>query len=404
MRICYLFQDEYPWDVRADKILRSLAAAGIDTHVVARNRTGLPRLEAVGQRVTVHRLPSFRHRGLTQLLNFPVFFSPLWISTTLSTVRRTCADLLIVRDLPLSPAALWAAHRLGVPVLMDMAEDYPAMISDTWRFRGASLFDRLLRNPSLLRRMERFVVQRLDGALVVSPHSARRVARLGLPSKAIWVVSNTPEMDRIQRAPLPAPPPAERRHPRPQDARSLALLYVGGLEESRGLDVVVSALPAIRARVSEVVFHILGKGTAEQSLRALAERLNVAGSVVWRGWVAPGDVPSAIRDADICVVPHRVTQHTNTTVPNKIFDYMAQRRPVIVSDATALREIVESSGCGCVFDDGDPTSFAAAVTRLIDPASRAAAGEAGLRAVRDRFNWAHDEAVLLEAVRSFAPH
>jgi glycosyltransferase involved in cell wall biosynthesis len=399
LTVCYLFQDEFPWDVRADKILRSLASNGIQAHVIARNRGRAPRQERLGPNLYAHRLPAIGGRRMTALMNFPAFFSPFWLHTSSSTVRSTAANLLLVRDLPLTPTALVVGRRHGIPVVMDMAEDYPAMIQDTWTFRGATLLDRLIRNPRLLRRLERVVVPRLDGIIVVSEHSRRRVERLGAKPESIWVVGNTPTLERISKV-----DPGQDRLPTGANGtgRGLCLLYVGGLEESRGLDVVVRAMPAILRAEPAAKFQIAGRGSSEQSLKALAASLGVQDSVNFRGWVAPEQIPSLIRSADVCLVPHRVTEHVSTTVPNKIFDYMAQAKPVVVTNAAALREIVEPASCGEVVPDGDPTAMAAAVLRLVDPAVRAKQGAAGRRAVLERYNWPLDERVLLSLVRRLA--
>jgi glycosyltransferase involved in cell wall biosynthesis len=399
LSVCYLFQDEFPWDVRAEKILRSLAANDIQAHVIARNRGRAPRHECLAPNLYAHRLPAIGGSRMTALVNFPAFFSPFWLHASSSAVRSTAANLLLVRDLPLTPTALVVARRHHIPVVMDMAENYPAMMQDTWTFRGATLLDRVIRNPRFLRRLEQAVIPRLDGVIVMSELSRRRVERLGAKPESIWVVSNTPPLERVGEADVS--PEASADSPNPGDG-GLELLYVGGLEESRGLDVVVRALPAILRVAPAARFHIAGRGSAESSLQVLAESLGVQDSVIFEGWVAPERIPWLIRSADVCLVPHRVTEHIQTTVPNKIFDYMAQSRPVIVTDAVALREIVESAECGEIVPDGDSSAMATAALRLLDPRVRAKIGAAGRRAVFQRYNWSYDENVLLTLVRQMA--
>jgi glycosyltransferase involved in cell wall biosynthesis len=385
MRVCYVFQDQYPWDVRAEKILTSLAAHGIDAHVIARNRQRQPLYEQLHPRVHVHRLPRPRHAFVRDLVNFPAFFSPVWLIRILQVTRQVDAALIIVRDLPLAPAALMIGRMTGRPVVMDMAENYPAMLQDTWTHRGPGPVDFLIRNPRVLKWLEGVVVRRLDGILVVSRLSGDRVAALGVAPDRIHVVSNTPRIGTASVTPR-------------GDASEFRLLYVGGMEESRGLEIVVRALALIAERIPGARFVIAGRGSTEAALQQLAESLGVGNRVEFTGWISPDQVPALIGSADVCIVPHFVTQHTQTTVPNKIFDYMWQERPVIVTDALALRDIVESSGCGLVYHDTDPASLAGAIVRLSDPALRRELGAAGRRAVLDRYNWAVDERILLDVV------
>lgn len=390
MSVCYVFQDEYPWDVRVEKIVVSLASHGIPTYVIARNRRGESRHERLQADITVHRLPAIGHPLLLRdLLNFPAFFSPVWLSQIRSVVRRTGAKLLIVRDLPLAPAALVVGRGAGIPVVLDMAENYPAMLEDTQRYRGRGLFDLVLRNPDAWRLIERFILPSWDAILVVSEHSADRLVALGAPREKIWVVGNTPRVD------IAALADGWR-----QDG-TFRLTYVGGMEESRGLDVAVRAMVDVVKQIPEAQFIIVGRGTAEAGLKSLARDLHLADHIVFTGWVSPKQIPSIIGMADVCIVPHYVTEHTTTTIPNKIFDYMLQGKPVIVTDALAIRTIVESTGCGLIYHDTDPAALAAAVIALRADATRRQMGAAGRQAVLSRYNWTCDEKILLDVMRHF---
>jgi glycosyl transferase family 4 len=178
VRICYVFQDEYPWDIRVEKFVTALADAGHESVILSRNRRGRETEEMLRPGVRVRRLA----RGWTSLdrtvRNFPAFFSPFWIGAIVRTIRRERLDLILVRDLPLAAAGIIAGRITGRSVAMDMAENYPAMIQATWDFAEPRPIDYILRNPSWLRKLERWVLPRLDGVFVVSDPSRRRVVQL----------------------------------------------------------------------------------------------------------------------------------------------------------------------------------------------------------------------------------
>ena len=102
--IVYVFQDHYPWDVRAEKFARAMTQAGHSVSIVSRNRTGAPVREELDG-YTIRRLPRGWGSVLRNLLNFPAFFSPVWIGSIVKAVRSEQARLIVVRDLPLAPAA-----------------------------------------------------------------------------------------------------------------------------------------------------------------------------------------------------------------------------------------------------------------------------------------------------------
>ncbi|GIK35692.1 MAG: glycosyltransferase WbuB [Gammaproteobacteria bacterium] len=383
MRILYVFQDEYPWDVRVEKITTSLGSAHV-VHLLCRNRGALAAEEQLGQ-LSVHRVGG---SGLAAIGGFPAFFSPWWIRAGLSVIRRHRIDLLIVRDLPLCPLALILKKFTGVPVIFDMAEDYPAMIEDTWRYRGPALADYLIRNPRLLRTMENLVLPRVDETWVVSAASRDRVMAKSGQGPRVRVIGNTPTIDILDMKPQP-------------DQGTLAMVYTGFIDATRGLDTVVRALSLARREGLPATLDVVGTGAALEDIEKLVAELGLDEFVTFHGWCTQAQLRSVIAACSIGVVPHRVTAHTSTTLPNKIFDYMALAKPVIVSNARALEDVVTEAGCGLVFQDGDPESLLSCLRQLQARETREGMGASGRRHVQEQLNWSRDEAVLLDAVRGF---
>ena len=54
------------------------------------------------------------------------------------------------------------------------------------------------------------------------------------------------------------------------------------------------------------------------------------------------------RTMDVGLVPHHADEAWNTTIPNKLFDYMAAGLPVISSDARPCARILRSTGAGLI--------------------------------------------------------
>src|SRR3954470_9084191 len=146
-RVLYLWDADYPWDVRVEKICRAMTEAGHDVHIVARNR----RHEAVRERLdegTVHRMPVWPTLPrLDAALGFPAFFNPRWVHHLERVVAQVRPDVIIARDLPLCPTAIRLGRDAGIPVIHDMAEHYPAMIREIYNVGRQRPLDYLVRNP-----------------------------------------------------------------------------------------------------------------------------------------------------------------------------------------------------------------------------------------------------------------
>jgi glycosyltransferase involved in cell wall biosynthesis len=251
MRVCKIWDGDYPWDVRVEKVARSLTDAGHEVHLVARNRQRLPERERLTE-AEVYRLKPWPLLGksLDAATMFPAFFNPRWLYTISRTARASRADVILVRDLPLAPSAIFAGRLLGIPVVLDMAENYPAMLRGRVQLGVHGRADGLLRNATAAAAVERWVLARIDHVLVVIEESRDRLRALGVEDDRVTVVSNTPSLSRL-----------EELAPKEHDANeSLELIYLGLLEAPRGIGVMLEALALSRQAGVSARLTVLGDG------------------------------------------------------------------------------------------------------------------------------------------------
>jgi len=395
--LLYVWDADYPWDVRAEKICATCTEAGYDVHIAARNRAWRPLIQHLPEG-TVHRMAPWRWAGqrLDGVLGFPAFFSPRWVVHLARVARTVRPSVLVVRDLPLCPTAIWVGRRYGVPVVLDMAENYPAMMRKNFEAGRHRPIDYIVRNPAAVAAVERYCLPRVARVLVVVEESAARLQRLGVPATRIALVSNTPPLARVEGR------PAARAG---DGAGPLTLVYVGILEVPRGISDLLEAVRLLRGSSPTVRAVVIGTGRDADVFRTHAAALGLTSAeATFCGHVqSHEEVRRLVREADIGVLPHRVSEAWNTTIPNKLFDYMAVELPVITSDAAPFARIVRETGAGVVFQSQDPASLADAVRTLFDGARRRSCGAAGLAAVRARYHWEHDAQMLLEALPSPSP-
>ena len=256
--------------------------------------------------------------------------------------------------------------------------------------------DYLIRNPFLLRYMENWLFPKIDSFLVVSQYSKERVNNIFKSNhKPIWVVSNTPRLELLEKLMPHLIADKMKSYP------GLVLLYTGMLDAGRGLDVAIRAIPEVLKEGLDLLLIIVGSGSSEGVLKLLASELKVKDHVFFAGWVDHTFIPSIIAASDICIIPHNVTEHTNTTIPNKIFDYMLLKKPVVVTNARPLKEIVLSHQCGRVYKDKDVNQLARILIELQNKDERIKMGESGFKAVKQKYNWSNDERILIDAVNYF---
>ncbi len=388
MRILKVWDYEYPWDVRVEKICRALTEMRHDVHMVARNRKAEPLKEDLGY-CTVHRMKPVRWAGsrVDAATQFPAFFNPRWTGLIEKIARKEKAEVILVRDIPLAPAAIRTGKKLGIPVVLDMAEHYAAMIRDLWSTGTTSFGDFFVRNPKVVAAVEEWVLARIDHTIVVVEESKARLVEGGVPEDKISVVSNTPSLARVETY-----AEIERNEGRDQDVLQIA--YLGLMEEARGVGNVIEAVAAAKKAGSRVSLDLIGEGRSLAEFKSRAKTLGLGDeTVTFHGFLPYQEALGVLAGMDAGVIPHFANESWETTIPNKLFDYMSLGLPVISSNVTPVARVLEETQAGVTFLDRNTEDLTKVIQKL-DHADLSAMGERGVEAVRGRYHWEQDAVIL----------
>jgi glycosyltransferase involved in cell wall biosynthesis len=394
MRVCIIYDGDYPWDVRIEKMAETLVENGYEVHLICRNLNKNPTYELLN-RIHIHRLSPYGNNFVNQWASFPAFFNPAWLSKTREIIKKFSIGLIIVRDLPLALAATAMGKIYGLPVIVDVAENYPAMLYDIWKYDEFKFTNLFVRNPLIAKVIERCALKTATHLIVVIEESKERLVRLGLGESSITIVRNTPAQnckDYKERGDSIA----EAGDVTPDCPFNL--IYVGGLEPMRGLESLIQSVPQLIRHMPEVRLTIVGGGKWQRDLQCLVDRLELNGYVSLTGRLLYEEALKLVGQSDAGIIPHRITPHTNSTIPNKLFEYMMNAIPVIATDMAPVRRIIEDVQCGYVYSN--VSELLTALRNLADKDNRRMLGNNGLEAIRTRYNWQMDAASFLQAVSS----
>jgi len=315
------------------------------------------------------------------------------MSTAMRVVDRGLKpDIVIVRDLPLMQVGKFIARRVGAKLWFDMAEDYPATFGDISASRLARL---TVRNYQLARRYEDWALSVADVVTTVVEESRERVTKLkpDKPSRWCKVITNSPDDYFLAQ-------PRDIDLGLRSDNRK-TIMYHGNISEKRGLQVAIAAIELLYQRGIDVRLLVLGKPDIElRNIEDLASSMGVSHMVECRPPVPYEHLPAAISVCDIGLIPHLSCEHTETTIPNKLFDMMALGKSVIVSNVAPLRRIVEHARCGLVYRWNSPEELATAVeTLVVNQTLAVEMGNAGMEAFTKEYSWSQQERTIETVLR-----
>jgi glycosyltransferase involved in cell wall biosynthesis len=86
----------------------------------------------------------------------------------------------------------------------------------------------------------------------------------------------------------------------------------------------------------------------------------------------PHAVPAYIAGADIGIIAREGTlENMRFSLPNRLFQMIAARLPVVVTPLPEIARVVQKSQVGLLFEEFDPIGMAAAILKMIEPATLA---------------------------------
>lgn len=142
------------------------------------------------------------------------------------------------------------------------------------------------------------------------------------------------------------------------------VLYTGAIGRANRLDQLVDAASVLRDN-PDVLIAIVGGGMEEAGLKKRVEEEGLS-NIVFHGSRSKEEMPEIIASADICVAVLMKSDTFKTVYPNKVFDYMACQRPIILAIDGLIREVIEKAKAGIFVEPENPESFSEGVMTLVN--------------------------------------
>ena len=172
-----------------------------------------------------------------------------------------------------------------------------------------------------------------------------------------------------------------------RQSKAPTILFVGGLEPRKGLEILILSLPEVRAVHPNAVLRVVAKTgfrgvDSVEWFEHLADRARVDDAVTFHESIGQEELRQLYSDADIVVLPSR-----NEGWGLSLMEAMACRRPVIATKVGGIPELVRDGIDGILIEPDDTKALGGAITELLgNPALRARMGASGRERAR-AFSW-----------------
>jgi glycosyltransferase involved in cell wall biosynthesis len=306
---------------------------------------GLSGLSSLDEFRAVGRPPRILYR-IVKLAGavFPrlrIWFESFWYRGLADEVRQKNPRLIIAHDI----VDALIATRAGLPYAFDSHEYLPRQFDGTRLWRVTEI---RYRRTALKDLFPRASIITVEGETVGNAYEKEFPATRG----RILVVRNTPAyVARFNATPAPT---GQR-----------SMIHHGYLVPERGLELYFDIMERLGPRYR---LTLMGGGSNAAYIAQLKERADRAGNIVIREPVPFERIVETLHGYDLGFVffGSRHYHHKYMTVPNKFWECLQARVPVVVSPEGAMAAYVREHGVGIVPQSNTVDGYVEAIEGLSD--------------------------------------
>lgn len=245
----------------------------------------------------------------------------------------------------------WSLARLKrIPFLFEVRDLWPAF----------AIAVGVLRQPLLIRLsewLEHFLYKHADQLVVNSPGFIEHVCEGG--ARKIDLVPNGAEVAMFDPSATGEP----FREQLGLQTNYIAL-YAGAHGLSNDLGILLEAANRLR-HLKNLAIVLIGDGKDKPALLAQAAQLELT-NVYFLPPIPKKEMPGALAAANACIAILKPISMYATVYPNKVFDYMAAGRPIVLAIDGVIRKVVEDAQAGIFVKPGDAQAIAEAIQYLVE--------------------------------------
>jgi glycosyltransferase involved in cell wall biosynthesis len=380
-RVCIIRHGYFPQDPRVRKEARALLEDSHQVDIICLRNMGEQPFET-WEGAEVHRLP-IRHKrkGLFRyMFEYTSFFVLALFKVSLLHIRKRYS-VVQVNTMPdfLVFAAVFP-RLMGAKIVLDMHELMPEFFQ--------TKFDRLPARILLVAVffLEKKAIQFSDRTVTVSPVTAAVLQRRH--SRTFQIVHNTPDESLFACGGCSGPS---------HESQGYVLVTHGTITHNYGIDVLVRAMTLIIEEVPDARAYIIGDGEYLPELRRVVSSLNLRDSVILPGRIPLEAVSAYVSQAHIGIVTLPVDGYMEFLAPNKLFEYVALKKPVVAADVPGVRAYFDESAVE-FFEHNNVQDLAHKVAALLKDPERQQEMVSSAWKVYERVRWMRTKEIYKEIV------
>jgi len=348
MKIGMIFDDEFPPHPRIWNEAFNLMEAGHEVYLYCFDYKGRPKHETLNNLKIIRSQKSRLIRKLSALAYTTSLYHRIIYKDIAQFVKSYGIEIIHVHNIRVARAVLYASPNVKMKIL-DLHENIPEIMKS---YNHVTSFPgKYFIFPSIWKKWERRFVLDFDKIIVVTEFAKNDLLEnYQIDEKKVIVVPNSVQESFYKSIQL-------NNDIITRFSSGFNVLYFGDTGIRRGLETVIRAAEVLKNSIPNIQIIIVGSSTSDDYLKHLTSKLKLDNQICFEGFQDEKLLQSYITTSNVCISPLLRNRHHDTTYANKIFQYMALGKPLLVSDCTAQQEIVNRVKCGLIHKAGNINDF-----------------------------------------------
>ena len=380
MNIGMILDKNFPPDPRVENEAIQLIKAGHSVYLFCLTYKDELENENINQ-IKVRRYKSNKLEYKLSALAYSLFFYRVLMQPKINHfIKNNKIDALHIHDIRIAKTVFEINKKLKLPLVLDLHDNMPEVMKfypHLQKFPGKYII-----SPKRWKKFEESFIKNADKIITVSQEFIDEVVeRTNINKDKILLVPNTIREEFYENKYIDSKIVNTYKD-------NFVLLYLGDTHLRRGLQTAIASISQLKTKILNIKLVIVGHNTTDSILKKQVKDLQIEEFVDFKGWQDVQYFPSYIEVSNICLSPlHRNIQH-DVAYANKLFQYMSLGKPLLVSNATAQKKLVEKFNSGLVHKEKDVKDFTRKVLQLFyDKELQKSLGDNGKKFVRNHFTW-----------------
>ena len=355
-------------DQRVNKVARTILSSGVSVALVGRVRKGSLPIGTNPFKIKRFRMVFNRGALFYACFNFRLFFYLLF--------RKM--DLLLANDLDTLPANYLVSRIKRIPLVYDSHEYFTGVpelqdrkiVKGIWKWIEKRIF------PNL-----KYIYTVSQSIADLYKEEYNREVKVVRNLSLGWKPVNKSSRSELGIA----------------EGKRILILQGSGINIERGAEEAVEAM----LYVENAILLIIGEGDVMDQLKKSVDQMDLSGKILFINKMPYAKLLEYTSLGDVGLTLDKDTNlNYRYSLPNKLFDYIQARVPVLASKLVEVEKIIRNYKIGELIDSHEPKHIAEKLNFMLDSEDKRREWKKNLEQAAEELCWENEEKKLIEILES----